>query len=74
MEQEEVKVKQIFRETRRGEESPGERGGKEKMLQVIKGGKSEKGLKGGEEYTERRRVCDATEGEGGKGQNIKKEN
>ena len=32
-----MKVKKIFRETRRGEESPGERRGKEKMLQVIKG-------------------------------------
>lgn len=30
--------KKIFRETRRGEKSPGERRGKEKMLHVIKGG------------------------------------
>lgn len=33
-----VKKKKIFRETRRGEKSPGERRGKEKMLHVIKGG------------------------------------
>lgn len=78
MEQEEAKVKKIFREPRRGEERLGERGGKEKMLHVIKGGKKREGkiegLKGGEEYMERRRVCDVTEGEGGKGQNMKEEN
>lgn len=37
-------------------------------------GRKIEGLKGGEEYTERRRVCDTTEGEGGKGQNMKEEN
>lgn len=39
------------------------------MLHVIKGGekgRKTEGLKGGEEYTERRRVCDTKEGEEGK--------
>lgn len=47
------------------------------MLHVIKGGEKGRkieGLKGGEEYTERRRACGAMEGEGGKGQDMKEEN